>query len=316
MKKVVITDHVYPSLDYEKKMLKEVGAELVETKGTGEEEIISAVKDADAVITCFAEITERVILSMEKCKSISRTGIGVNNVDIQAATQKGIKVMNVPDYCIQEVSDHAMAFLLSLAKKIPALNNAVKNGCWSFEEQRPINRLSEQTLGLVGFGRIARLVAAKALPFGLKVIAYDPFISEETMLLNNAAKVSLEELYQQSDYISLHLPLTKDTVQMIAEKALNIMKPTASIINTSRGALIDEKALYEALKSKKIAAAALDVLSNEDYDPQNPLFSLENIIFTPHSGFYSVEATQELREKIISDLLAVLAGKEPKYLVN
>lgn len=314
--RVLITDHVFPSLEFEREKLKEIGAELVEAPGTSEPELIEAARDADAVITCYAAVTGKVIEAMEKCKVISKTGIGVNNIDVPVATRRGIKVTNVPDYCIEEVSDHALAFILSLARKISFLDSEVKKGNWSFEGQRPMYRLGGKILGLVGLGRIARLLAEKVKPLKLNVLVYDPFVSAEAIEEIGGKKVSLEELLKEADFVSLHAPLTEETRGIIGEKAFEMMKPTACLVNTSRGPLIDEKALYQALKTKKIAGAALDVLVNEKYDPGNPLFSLDNIIFTPHAGFYSVEATRELREKVMNEVTRVLTNQNPKYWVN
>lgn len=314
--KVVLTDHIYPDLEYEKEKLKDIGAELVVPSGLSEEEIIKEAYNADAVITCYTEITENIINSMEKCKSISKTGIGVNNINIAAANKKGIKVLNVPDYCIEEVSDHTVALILDLARRITYLNNNVKNGNWSFQEQRPMFRLKGSTLGLVGFGRIARLIGEKMKPFGMKTLVYDPFVNADTIEANGGIKVELEELLKQADFVSLNLPLTEETEKMINKDSLKLMKKHACIVNTSRGPLINEEDLYQALKNKDIAFAGLDVLGIEKYDPSNPLFSLDNIIITPHAAFYSVESTQELREKIIADVSSVLQGKDPKYQVN
>jgi D-3-phosphoglycerate dehydrogenase len=303
-------------LEFERGKLKEIGAELVEAPGTSEAELMEAARDADAVITCYAEVTGRVIAAMEKCKVISKTGIGVNNIDVATATARGIKVTNVPDYCIDEVSDHALAFILTLARKIPFLDSIVKKGSWSFKDQQPMYRLSGKVIGLVGYGRIARLLAEKVKPLELHVLVYDPFVPAEVIAEKGDKKVSLEELLQEADFVSLHAPLTEETRGIMGQKAFELMKSTSYIINTSRGPLIDEQALYQALKAKKIAGAALDVLVNEKYDPGNPLFGLDNIIFTPHSGFYSEEATQELREKVMGEVTRVLTNQSPKYLIN
>lgn len=314
--KVLITDHIYPDLDFEREKLKEFGAELIEARGTGEDQLAEAVKDKDVVIVCYAPITERVIAAMNKCRGICRTGIGVNNVNIPAATAKGIKVTNVPDYCIEEVSDQAFALILALARKLTALNKEVKGGNWSFEGQRPIYRLRGKTLGLLGFGRIARLLAEKVKPYNFKLLAYDPYIDVEIMQKYGAVKTDLETIMREADYLSLHLPLTEETQEIINSKTLGWMKPTANIVNTSRGPLINEDDLCDALMNGKIAGAALDVLKVEKYDPANLLFKQENLILTPHSSFYSEESTQELREKVINDAVNILTGKRPVYLLN
>ncbi|MEW6082275.1 MAG: C-terminal binding protein [Bacillota bacterium] len=273
-------------------------------------------RDADAVITCYAQITGTVIENMEKCLLISKTGIGVNNIDLAAATRCGIAVTNVPDYCIDEVSDQALAAILCLARKLAFLNDTVKRGNWSFEEHRPIHRLRGSTLGLVGFGQIARALAEKVRPLGLRLVVSDPFVGASTIEEFGAFKVPLEELLRQSDYISLHVPLTPDTRGLIGRHTLGLVKPGAFLINTSRGQLVDESALYEALVTGRLAGAVLDVLERESCDDGNPLFTLDNVIITPHSAFYSEEAVQELRRKVIDESVRVLTGKSPKYLVN
>ena len=314
--KVVITDHVFPSLDYERKTLRDIGAELIEAGGTSEAQLIEAVADADAVITCYAEVTGKVIEAMQKCRIISKTGIGVNNIHIPTATSKGIKVTNVPDYCIDEVSDHALASILCLARKLTQLDKTVKGGKWSFDDFRPMYRLTGKVLGLVGFGRIARLLAEKISPWRLRVLVYDPFVTAESIQAAGAEKVELDSLLQQADLVSLHAPLTPETKEIINNRTIALMKPTAYLVNTSRGPLINERALAQALSEKRIAGAALDVLVTEKYDPNNPLFGMDNVILTPHAGFYSEESTQELREKVMGEITRVLTGREPKYLVN
>lgn len=314
--KVLVADHIFPSLDYEREALGKIGAELIELTSAHEEDLLKNVEEADAVITCYTEITGKVIEAMKKCKIIAKTGIGVNNINLDVATARGIIVTNVPDYCIDEVSDHALALLMALARKIPFLDNTVKKGTWSFDEHRPMYRLAGKTLGLVGYGRIAQQLAEKVRPLKISAIAYDPFVSSEVMRQAGVKKVSLDELLTESDFVSLHAPLNQQTSGLIDEQAFSLMKPTAFLINTSRGPLIDEAALYRALKEKKIAGAGLDVLVAEKYDPANPLFSVERIIMTAHAAFYSVEATQELRDKVINEVTRVLTGQAPNYQVN
>lgn len=314
--KVLITDHVYPSLDFERDKLKALGAELIQSPGSGEEVLVKAVQGVDLVIVCFAEITEKVIAAMDKCKGICRTGIGVNNINIPAATKKGILVTNVPDYCIEEVSDHALSLILALARKVVLLDRTVQGGIWSIEKSRPLYRLRGKTLGILGFGRIGRLLAEKVKPFELKILAYDPYVNAESMSKAGVTKSELADIFKEADYISLHLPLTPETENIINTQNLGLMKRSACIINVSRGPLIDETALYEALKAGAIAGAGLDVLKSEKYNPANPLFTLDNIIITPHAAFYSEESTQELREKSLRDAISILEGKTPVYLLN
>lgn len=314
--KVVVTDHVYPSLDLEREKLKEINAELIEATGKTEKEIIEAARDSDAILVCYAEITKNVIDSLEKCKIIARSGIGVNNVDVEAATKRGIRVTNVPDYCVDEVSDHALALILALARNIIKLNNNVKSKRWSFNNCKPMYRLKGKVLGLIGFGRIARNLAEKAKAIGFKIITSDPFIGEKAAKDYGVELVGLKELLRESDFISLHAPLTPETHKMIGINELKMMKKTAFIVNTSRGGLIDEEALYKALTEKWISGAALDVLSSEIFDPSNPLIGLDNVILTPHAAFYSEESLKELREKTVDEIIRALTGRPSRNLVN
>ncbi|MDR2164024.1 MAG: C-terminal binding protein [Clostridiales Family XIII bacterium] len=315
--KVVQTDHVYPDLDLETRSFGGAGAEFVCLNSTDEDVIAEGVKGASCIITAYAVITKRIMDSAgDGLRSVSKTGIGVNNIDIEAATARGVKVLNVPDYCIEEVSDHAVALTMSLLRFIPYLNARVKGGDWSTGDATAMERLHGKTIGMLGYGRIARLFHDKMKPWGVEALAYDPFLTEEQIAECGARKAEFEELLKASDIVSLHLPLTKENEHMIDAKALSLMKPTAFIINCSRGPLIDEKALAEALQAGTIAGAGLDVVETDSYDSGNPIFSCGNAIITPHIAFHSLQATQELREKVIADVLRVLAGEEPKNQVN
>ena len=315
--KVVLTDNAFSTIDIEKVMLDEIDAELIVANSDEEDDIIIVASNADALLVGYACITEKVIRMLQKCKIISRYGIGVDNINLEAATHQGIKVTNVPDYCIEEVSSHTLAFILGLARKIAALNCSVKKGIWSYNDHKPIYRLQGKTIGLIGFGRIARNLVKKLKPFGFRIIAYDPYISFEDMEKYNIETAPLEDLLQQSDFVSLHIPLTKETKHMISEKELKMMKSTAYIINTSRGFLVDEEALYIALRDQWISGAALDVLENEKgIYVSSPLMELDNIIFTPHVAFYSEESIVELRLKAVNEVINALIGKSLHYCVN
>jgi len=250
--KVVITEAEYKSFDLEKEELNKVDAEVIVGQCKTEDEIIQIAKDADGLIVQYASITRRVIESLEKCKVIARYGIGVDSIDVEAATEHGICIVNVPEYCIDEVSDHTMALALTCVRKVVMLDNAVKKGIWDFKISAPIFRLKNMRLGLAGFGNIARMVSLKAQAFGLNVVAYDPYIPSSVMNKINVKKVNLDDLLKEADIISLHLPLTKETKYMFAEKEFKSMKNTAFIINTGRGQLIKEEDLYKALSKKWI----------------------------------------------------------------
>jgi len=258
--KVVVTDYVFPNLETERKELKKIGADLIESAGSDEENIIEAAKDADAILNCYAELTPKVIESLEKCRIIARYGIGVNNVDMSTATKKGIIVTNVPDYCIEEVSDHALALILACARKICQLNKTVKNGKWDFKGYRPMYRLQGQTLGIVSFGKIPRRLVEKVSAYKFKIIAYDPYVDEEVAAKYNVKLVTFEELLRESDVISVHAPLTKETKGMFGSEQFKKMKNSAYLINTARGGLIKDNDLARALKEGEIAGAGLDVL--------------------------------------------------------
>ncbi|MBM4764034.1 C-terminal binding protein [Bacillus sp. B15-48] len=314
--KVVVTDYEYDTFFPEEEVLKKLGIELILEQCKSEEELIEKCKDADALLNQYALIPSKVIDKLEKCKIISRYGIGFNTVDVDAATEKGIIVGNVPDYCLDEVSDHAMALLLSSIRKVTLMNNAVKSGTWDFKVAVPVYRMRGRTLGLVGFGNIPQTLAEKAQVFGLNVIAYDPFVPIEVANKANVQLVSLEELCKQSDYISIHVPLNQHTEGMISTEQFNQMKKEAFIINTARGPIIDEKALIHALQEGKIAGAGLDVLEVEPIGRDNPLLNMENVIINPHSAFYSVEAEAELKRKAAQNVADVLLGYFPNNIVN
>lgn len=314
--KVVVTDYEYDTFVPEEQVLNKVGIKLTFAQCKTEEEVIEACKDADALINQYAPISRKVIENLENCKVISRYGVGFNTIDIDAATEKGIIVGNVTDYCLDEVSDHAMAMLLSSVRKVTLMNNAVKNGNWDFKIAVPIFRLRGRTLGLVGFGNIPQTVAKKAQAFGINVIAYDPFVPEAVAKDMDVKLVSLDELCEQSDYISVHTPLNQHTQGMISHDQFNKMKQEAFIINTARGPVIDEKALIQALQEGQIAGAGLDVLEIEPVEQENPLLKMDNVILNPHSAFYSVEAEAELKRKTAENVADVLSGYYPTYLVN
>ena len=314
--KVVVTDYEYSTFAPEEAVLDKLGIKLTFEQCKTEDDVIAACKDADALINQYAPITRKVIEQLDNCKVISRYGVGFNTIDVDAATEKGIIVGNVTDYCLDEVSNHAMALLLSLARKVTLLNSSVKNGNWDFKVAVPIHRLQGQTLGLVGFGTIPQTVARKAQAFDLNVIAYDPFVSQEVAAAQNVELVTLEELCQRSDFLSVHVPLNAQTEGMISRSEFAMMKKEAFIINTARGPIIDEQALIEALQAGTIAGAGLDVLETEPIAADNPLLSMDNVSLNPHSAFYSVEAETELKRKTAENVADVLSGYYPTYLVN
>ena len=313
--KVAVADSVFPNLDPAKEVLKKIGAELELASEPKPEAIMKIAADADAVLVTYAKITGEMIAKMPKVRIISRFGIGVDNVDIPAATAAGIVVTKVPDYCIDEVSDHAMALLLAVVRKIPLINTKVHAGEWKMPDVVPIARLRGSTLGLMGFGRIPQLVVPKAQSFGIKVVAYDPFVPKDVFQKLGVEQVDFEQLLKVSDYISIHSPLVPETKGIFNADAFKKMKKTAYVVNTARGPIIDEAALAAALDAGEIAGAALDVMTQEP-PGSSPLFGRSNVIITPHTSFYSTEALVELQTKATQEVVSVLSGQAPRNPVN
>lgn len=312
---VAVADSVFPNLDLARAVVSRAGAVLRLAVQPTPEAIVVVAREADALLVTYAKINADMIGEMKRCRIISRFGIGVDNVDIQAATRAGIVVTKVPDYCIDEVSDHAMALLLSLVRKIPFSSARAHAGRWEMPAVTPIHRLRGTVLGLVGFGRIPQLVAPKAKAFGLRVVAYDPYVPQAVMDQAGVGRVEFAELLKISDYISIHSPLLPETHHLFSTEVFRQMKPGALIVNTSRGPVVDEAALAVALDAKQIAGAALDVLEQEP--PVNsPLFGRDNVILTPHTSFYSVESLEELQTKAAEEVVRVLSGQPPRNPVN
>jgi D-3-phosphoglycerate dehydrogenase / 2-oxoglutarate reductase len=312
---IAVSDSVFPNLNPTREVLSRLDAELVLAEKPSADAIIQVARDADALLVTYAKVTAEMIGQMTRCRIIARFGIGVDSVDIPAATNAGIVVTRVPDYCIDEVSDHTMALLLALVRKIPFANSRAHAGRWEMPAVVPIHRLRGSVLGLVGFGRIPQLVVPKAKAFGLKVISYDPFISQETMNQAGVGKVDFSELVHVSDHISIHAPLGPETRHLFHADVFHKMKPTAHLINTARGSIVDEEALAEALDRGHLAGAALDVLSQEP-PSRSPLFGRENVILTPHMSFYSAESLIDLQTRAAEEVVRVLTGQSPRDPVN
>jgi D-3-phosphoglycerate dehydrogenase len=313
---VAVADSPFPTLDPAKAALKRVDAEVRMAKSGSADDILAVAREADAILVCYAQITPAIIGGLTRCKVISRTGLGVDNIDLPSAKQKNIVVTYVPDYCLQEVSDHAMALLLALARKIPLSNKLVQAGRWEMPAVVPIYRLEGQTLGLIGFGNIPRTLVPKAKAFGLKVITYDPYVSAEHLKALGVENVSFDDLLARSDFISVHAPLMAQTRGLVNAAAFAKMKKGVMIVNTARGPLIDQQALVAALDSGQVGGAALDVLETEPPSKDSPLLGRDNVILTPHTGFYSVDALNELQTKAASDVARVLSGETPVYPVK
>ncbi|SDQ18520.1 C-terminal binding protein [Virgibacillus salinus] len=314
--KVVVTDFNYDTIAPEIEILERIGAEVVSAQCTTEEEVIHAAKDADGIICQYAPISRKVIDQLTNCKVVSRYGIGYDVIDVNAATEKGIMVCNVTDYCIEEVSDHAFALLMASVRKIVEQDKAVRRGVWDYKVTAPIYRLSNQVLGLVGFGNIPQLLAKKAQAFGLKVVAHDPFIPVHAAEQLDVELVDLSTLCELSDFVSVHAPLNKQTKGMVGKEQFKQMKEQAFLINTSRGPVVDEQALVDALRENVISGASLDVLETEPIDLNNPLLEMKNVTLTAHIAWNSKEAELELKSKVAQNVADVLTGYYPTYLVN
>jgi D-3-phosphoglycerate dehydrogenase len=312
----VITDADYPDVAQERAILEAVGAELVREHLTAEDDLIRALAGADVVLNQFSQVTARVIDSLDRCRGIVRYGVGFDTVDVEAATRHGIYVCNVPDYGTDEVSDHAITLLLASARKLIPLARGVQDGVWSVEGMKPVGRLRGRTLGIIGLGRIGAMTAAKAQAFGIRVIAYDPLRPMHYFAERNIGRATLDELLQTADYISLHAPLSADTRHLIDERALGLMKPTAFLVNTARGGLVDGAALARALRAGQIAGAAVDVTEQEPIPLESPLLGLDNCIVTPHAAWYSDESAAALQRLAGEEAARLILGQPPRCPVN
>ena len=306
---------------YAQEMLEKIGAEYIHKSCWSEEELIETAHDADGVISSPIERYDRkVIENLTKCRAISNMGTGHDNIDVDAATEHGICVCHVPDYCMDEVSDHAMALILACARRLVMVNKNLREGKliklqppWV---EGPVFKLRGQTLGLVGFGRIPRTLVRKAQGFALKVIVYDPYVSPATVIGYDVEMVEeLDQLLEQSDFVSAHAPLTKETAHMFGLKQFKKMKPTAYFINTARSGLVDQEALHKALTEGYIAGAALDLIEPE-LNFESPLLKLDNVIYTGHSAFYSETSGLELRRRVVEEVTRVLQGEWPRGWAN
>ncbi len=313
--KVLITDPYHKSIYIEKEILAEIDVLVKVGHCKTEEDVIKLGSEMDGLLVSYVPIGKKVIENLHKCKVIVKYSIGLDNIDLEAATQKKIFVANVSRYCVEEVSTHTIALLLNLIRKISKYDQSVKRGCWDPLVGDPIFRLENRVLGIIGFGNIGKRVVEKIRPFGLSILVYDPAITEKTISQYGGKKVDLNTLLNQSDYISLHCPLNKYTKHLIDFKEIEIMKKGVFIINTSRGEIINLKALYKAIKDEKIAGAALDVLEK---DPPflTDIMNTDKIIYTPHVAWNSVEAETELRKLAAQEVKRVLEGGRPLNLVN
>lgn len=314
--KVVITDREFESIELETKILEEAGAEVFAYQVKDEDDVIRVAKDCDGLIMQYANLSRRVIENLDQCQIISKYAIGLDRIDIEAATEKGICVANVPDYCIDEVSTHTLALILALSRKILLHDKNVKNGIWDYKLGAPVYNLRGQTIGIVGFGKIAKVVIEKIKPFGMNVLVFDPFVPAEVIVETGATKAEFDDLISASDIVSIHVPLVASTKHMFHKEVFTKMKNSAILINMGRGPVIKEDDLIWALQNKEIAAAGLDVTDPEPIEPGNPMLTMDNVIITPHSAYNSVESQAALQSRTAASVAQVLSGSFPKYLAN
>lgn len=315
--KVVMTDDRHKTYEEEKQVMAGINADLIIANCTTVEEVISNCRDADGIMVNLAPMPAEVIKELTKCKVIARYGVGYDNVDVTACTQKGIYLTNVPDYCAEEVSDHALALLMACARKVARRDAQVRAGQWNIGKADPIYRISGKTFTFLGFGIIGRCLHRKIKGFNFsRILVYDPYVDAETISSLGAEKVDWKEALMSADFISIHMPLNDNTRGIINASAFELMKPTAIIANTSRGPVIDEEALIDALITGKINSAGLDVHSKEPLDKDSPLMKIENCVLTDHVGWYSEEAMSELKRKVAENVKDVLLSGKPKYPVN
>lgn len=315
---VLVTETVFPDLEPERSVFEDTGINLIVSDASSAEEIVDAAEgqDVGALLTAtHIHITEAIFENIEALTTVSSYGIGVDHIDLDAANAHDVTVTNVPDYSVEEVSTHAVSLLLASARRVPQYREHVNSGGWDWEVEAPLERLRGKTLGLVAFGKIARRVSEKVEGFDLTVITYDPHVSDDTFEEYGVESVGLEELFTRSDLISSHPPLTEETRHLIDADAFDAMKESAIYVNTSRGPVVDESALYDAVTDNEIRGAAIDVMGEEP-PGDSPLLGLDDVIITPHAAWYSEQSREELQRKAAEEVVAGLQKGTPRYVVN
>jgi D-3-phosphoglycerate dehydrogenase len=320
--KVVITDYDYGDVEIERAILEAVGARVVALQAKSEDELFEEARDCDAIMNQYARVGAATIARMERCRVIARYGVGVDIVDVDAATKKGILVTNVRDYCIDEVADHAIALWLALVRKLVVYNDATHRGVWRWQSGAPIHRVRGRTMGIVSFGKIGRAIAERARGFGVEMLAYDPYIDDDAAAAHGVRRVDKETILAASDYLMMQVPMTGETRHFLGNAEFLRVKPGVVIVNTGRGPTIDNRALHQALVDGRVAAAGLDDPEEEpakkrNWNPaENPLFALASVIVTPHAAYYSEESIRLARETAASEVARVLGGEQPLNPVN
>ncbi len=312
---VVATDPLHTDFSGEREELAAIGAELRVARCRTEEDVAEACRDADGILVTFAPVGRRALAGMPRCRIIVRTGVGYDTLDVAAATERKVMVANVPDYCISEVADHALALLLCLWRRIGELDARVRAQGWT-TPLRPVRRLEGRVLGIIGLGRIGQAVAARARGFGLRIIACDPYVPADVFSALGVESVGLEGLLRSADIVTLHTPLTHETQGLIRKDTLRQMKPTALLLNTSRGGVVVIEDLVEALREGWIAGAGLDVFKDEPLPRDHAIRTLPHVLLTPHAAWYSEESERELRRRAARTAVQALRGERPPTLLN
>jgi len=320
--KVVVTDYIEPDLKWEEEKLAEMGVEFAyhQLKFQPVEKVIEATRDADIVIVNMVKVPRELVAAWEKCKLVIRHGVGYDNVDLEALEEAGIPLCYIPDYCTEEVAEQAIMLILACARRLitsrKVLDESSARGQWDFQDVIPIYRMAGRTVGILGCGRIGSLVYLKLKSFGFRFLICDPYLSEERVQELGVERVDHETLFKESDFLTIHTPLTQETRHIVNKDTLALMKPTAYVINTARGPMVDSEALAEALRNGVIAGAGIDVYDVEPPPPDHPLFSAPNVILTPHLAWYSEDAAWRIRELIILEIQRFLEGKPPRYVAK
>lgn len=320
--KVAVTDYIEPDLDWEAREMARRGVDFAayQLKFTSAERVIEATRDADVVIVNMVPVTAEIVAGWERCRLLIRHGVGYDNVDLAALERAGIPCCYIPDYCMDEVAEHAIMLMLASARRLPAsrqvLDESSARGQWDFAGVIPIYRIAGRTVGILGCGRIGSRVYRKLKAFGVDFRIVDPYLSEERKRELGIEVVDKETMFRESDFVTVHTPLTRETRHIVNAETLAMMKPTAHLINTSRGPMVDAVALAEALRKGVIAGAAIDVFDREPPPPDHPLFSAPNVILTPHLAWYSEDAAWRIRELIVLEIDRFLAGQPPRYVAK
>lgn len=309
---VLITDYAWPDLEMETRALEAAGLTVIQPAGTSEAELVEAAGDVDAIMTNWAQVTQNVIAASGRCQQVSRMGIGLDNIDVDYCTQHDIPVTNVPDYCVDEVAEHALALILALGRQIHHYHHETKQGIYELGSGQTLFRLKDQTVGIIGLGNTGRALAHRCMALGFQVL----IASRSGQSMPGTQTVALEDLLRSSDFISLHLPLNESTRHYIGESAFRLMKPTAYLINTARGGVVDHQALARALDEGRIAGAGLDVQVPEPPDLDQTPYNDPRVIVTPHAAFVSEEALANLRQRSAQQIIDRLAGRTPENIVN